>query len=85
MHKPKHKLALVAAFIAALLAAPTLQARDANAPSDSKGGMMGGGNMTGRMSRMMDHCGSMMQGGSRNDRPNDQWRKDAPAKPDRDK
>ncbi len=39
--------------------------------------MMGDGNM-------MDRCGSMMQGGPRGGRPNDQWRKNAPEKPDKD-
>lgn len=83
MRNRKQTLAL-AAFIAALLAAPALYAHDAHAPSGSmtSGSMMGDGNMMGRMSRMMDHCGSMMQSGPGGSRPNDQWRRNAPEKPD---
>jgi hypothetical protein len=86
-------MSIAAMSIAAMVAAPTLYAHDAQQPSGSMmrggmmgggGGMMGGGDMTGRMSRMMDHCGAMMQGGSGGARPNDQWRKGAPATPDKD-
>ena len=85
MRKHKQTLALAAALMIALLAAPALYAQDSHKRSDStkRGGMMGNGNMMGRTSRMMDQCGSMMQGGPRGDRPNDQWRKDAPAKPEK--
>jgi hypothetical protein len=40
--------------------------------------MMG---MMGQMSRMMDHCNQMMGGSSR---PNEQWKREAPAKPQKD-
>lgn len=46
--------------------------------------MMGAGGMMSRMSRMMDGCSAMMQGGSRGSRPNEQWRNERP-NPDRDK
>lgn len=83
MRNRKQTLAL-ATFIAALLAVPALYAQDAHPPSGStkSPGMMGGGNMMGRMSQMMDQCSSMMQGGAGGSRPNDQWRKNAPEKPD---
>lgn len=38
------------------------------------GHSMGAGGMMLRMSRMMDGCNAMMQGGSRSGRPNEQWR-----------
>ena len=63
---------------------PALYADDSHESSGStrKDGMMGRGHMMGRTSRMMEGCGTMMQGG-RSDRPNDQWRK-APAQPGKD-
>ena len=71
-------LALTAVVGAALLVTSTLYARDDHGSSGSttRGGMMGGSSM---MGRMMSGCGSMMQSGSRGNRPNDQWRKKAPA------
>jgi pentapeptide MXKDX repeat protein len=81
--------ALVAALAAGLAAAPVLYAQDTLPRSQSGPGMMGHGGMTGeggmmgmmrQMSRMMDHCSSMMGGGSR---PNEQWRKDTPATPEK--
>ncbi len=86
MRNTKRTLVLAAASIAAMLAAPTLYAQDAREPAGSmmRGGMMGGGNTMGRMSRMMDHCGAMMRGGAHGDRPNDQWRKRSPVTPDKD-
>ena len=85
MHTRKQTLILVAAFGAALVAAPALYANDSHNSPDStrKNGMMGGGKMMGRSSQMMEGCGAMMQGG-RGGRPNDQWRKNAPAVPDKD-
>jgi hypothetical protein len=83
MHTRKQTLILAAAFVAALVAAPALYANDSHNSSDStrKDGMMGGGKMI--TSQMMEGCGAMMQGG-RGGRPNDQWRKNAPAVPDKD-
>ena len=46
--------------------------------------MMGAGGMMSRMSRMMDGCSAMMQGGSRSGRPNERWR-DERSNPDRSK
>ncbi len=43
---------------------------------NDKGGMMG---MMKQMSDMMDHCNSMMT----DRRPNDQWRKNAPSRPEK--
>ena len=85
MHMRKQTLILVAAFVAALVAAPALSANNSHNSSGStrKDGMMGGGKMMGRSSQMMEGCGAMMQGG-RGGRPNDQWRKNAPAQPDKD-
>ena len=95
MRKPERMLALTAIFVAALLATSTLYARDNNRSSGSMmgGGMMGGGmmgdgmmgesNMMGQMSKMMDYCSGMMQGGPRGNRPNDQWRKEQPVTPDK--
>jgi len=45
------------------------------------GGIMGTMGDMRDMSRMMDHCGAMMS--RDHNRPNDQWRKDAPATPDK--
>lgn len=86
MRQRKQLLVLAAVFFVALIAAPALYADDSHEPSGpmKKGGMMGQGGMTGGASRMMNGCGSMMQGGGRGGRPNDQWRKDAPAPSDKD-
>jgi hypothetical protein len=79
----KHMTALVlaSALVLAVLTAPVLYAKDAQAPfSGTIGrGMMG---MMGRMDRMMDHCNAMMQSRG-NGRPNEQWRKHAPTTPDK--
>jgi hypothetical protein len=85
MRNGKRSLVFAAVAAAALIAAPALYAQDTQGPSGSmmRGGMMGGG-MMGGMSRMMDHCGSMMQGGSRTERPNDQWRRGARPAPQDD-
>jgi len=86
------KLTLLAALASILLAsvmvAPSLYAE---AGHDSSGSMMrnngtrSGGGMMGmmkgmkQMDRMMDHCSSMMG----DSRPNEQWRKNAPAEPEK--
>ena len=79
MRNAKRTLARAAVCVTALLAIPILYAHDAPAPS----GSMMPGNMMGQMSQMMDRCGDMMQSGPRGNRPNDQWRKDTPTKPDK--
>ena len=43
-----------------------------------EGGMMG---MTKHSGQMMDHCSSMMN----DNRPNDQWRKNTPSEPEKNK
>ena len=88
------KLTFVTAFASFLLAsvivAPSLYAEAEHGSSGSMvgNGMMGGNStrsgegmmgMTKQMGRMMDHCNSMMDGS----RPNDQWRKNAPAEPEK--
>jgi hypothetical protein len=83
----KHIVVLSSALVLALAAAPTLFADDSHKSPGAQtergvmgqDGMMGRGGMMGmigmmqQMSRMMDHCATMMQdaGGSR---PNEQWR-----------
>ena len=76
MRNLRQMFALTAVFAATLLATSTLYARDDHGSSGSTitGGMMGGSRM---MSQMMSGCSSMMQSGSRGNRPNDQWRKKA--------
>jgi hypothetical protein len=85
MHTRKQTLILVAAFGAALVAAPALYANDSHNSPDStrKDGMIGGRQNDGPFEPKMEGCGAMMQGG-RGGRPNDQWRKNAPAVPDKD-
>jgi len=81
MRKIKIILAATAAALLATAMAPVL-AHDSDEKPNSmtKGGMMGGRNMMGQANGMMG-CGSMMQGNRGGSRPNDQWRKDAPAAP----
>lgn len=70
-------------FASALLAGESGNAADNGRPM-MRQGMMGGGmmNMKEGMSGMMEHCNEMMQGaGQRSDKPNEQWRKGAPAAP----
>ena len=78
MYMRKQTLILVATFVAALVAAPALSANDSHNSSGStrEDGMMRRGKMMGRSSQMMQ--------GGRGGRPNDQWRKNAPAQPDKD-
>ena len=81
-------LATAAALVVAFASAPALYAEESDTPQDSHDlmmnpGMMGGDSMMKDMSQMedmMDHCSQMMSGGS--DKPNEQWRQNAPASPD---
>jgi len=79
------------AFAAALAAAPAILAHDSDdAPGATigEGGMMGMMSMMGQAGRMMDHCGQMMGGTTRDHgsgRPNEQWRREAPAAPPTDR
>ena len=85
MRNARPTLALAALSIAALIAATTLHAQDARQSSGFMmgRGMMGGGGMMGGMSQMMDHCTGMMSGDQHGNRPNDQWRRNAPTAPDK--
>jgi hypothetical protein len=74
-----------ATLVVGLAAGSALYAQDEQRPSrpDSTPGMTSEGGMMGmmrRMSRMMDQCAGMMGEGSR---PNDQWRGDSPATPEK--
>lgn len=82
MPEAKRMFAWALATIGAAAAASAVFAQDIGPPARAMmhGGMMGG-EIMGGMSRMMEHCGGMMQGGR--DRPNDQWRQNAPPKQDR--
>lgn len=81
--------AAAAALIFGLAAAPALLAAGSNAPARERSmsghDMMGNGMMgSGTMGQMMDHCSQMMQGMSGgSDAPNDQWRKQEPAAPEK--
>jgi hypothetical protein len=70
MHNSKQISALAVVVGAALLATSIVNARDNQ------------GSPRSMMSRMS--CGGMMQGGTRDARPNDQWRKEAPTKQNKD-
>lgn len=90
MRKSALAVLLVSAFLALITASAAVYA-----DSESLSGLMMGGGMMGRsmvehgammsrMSRMMSGCSAMMQGGTRNDRPNERWR-DERSIPDRDR
>jgi hypothetical protein len=88
MRKLTTALVLAFIFVAAMFATSSLYAQGDHARfsammgrgmmgddnADDDGGMMG---MMKGMGRMIGHCNSMMS----DDRPNDQWRKNAPADP----
>jgi Spy/CpxP family protein refolding chaperone len=78
MRKPTLTLLLAATFFALTAVSAMVYARESDGSSGSmmRHGMMGGGHMMGgQMSRMMAHCGDMMQGKDRGSgRPNEQWR-----------
>lgn len=87
MRKSTIVLTFASVFLAGVVAVPALYARDDHGSSGSMGGMMGDGNrddmmgmmgMMRQMSQMMDHCNGMMG----DSRPNEQWRKNAPLKPE---
>jgi hypothetical protein len=50
-----------------------------NNGTGSAGGMMGMMKVMKQMGQMMDHCNGMMS----DSRPNEQWRKNAPAEPEK--
>ena len=89
MRKFTTTLLLVSTLVAGAMAAPLLYAQGGQQPSGSMmgHGMMGDKNTNDRgmmgmmkqMSEMMDHCNGMMS----DRRPNDQWRRNAPAAPDK--
>jgi len=81
MGKCKLAILLAASFLAVTAKSAMVYARDSDASSGSMvgrgmmgGGHMMGGGMMGGMSRMMEHCGAMMQGDRGSGRPNEQWR-----------
>lgn len=88
MRKSMKIFAVASALVAGVAIAPALYAHDSERSSGSmmgpgmmdQGGMM---SMMGQMSQMMDHCNEMMQGAGAGGvgKPNEQWRKDAPAAP----
>jgi len=90
-------LFIVPALVGGLALAPALYAEESSPPQYSHDSMMIPGvmgddgmmNMMGGMSQMedmMDHCSQMMNGGmdGSSGKPNEQWRKNAPASPDDD-
>lgn len=97
MRKLTKALLPAAILIVGVMAAPSLYAQGDKRPSGSMmgrdmmgdkstkddgammGDMMGMMKMMKQMSQMMDHCNNMMS----DSRPNDQWRKDAPAEPEK--
>ena len=82
MRKQPKVLLIASVLVASLAAAPALLAQDSrNHGMMGPDGMMKNGGMMGTMGsmrRMMEHCGQMMGGDSR--QPNDQWQK-APSAP----
>lgn len=93
MRKLTTALLLASILAAGIAAASTIYAQDNQERSGSmmgrgmigndnrknEGGMMGMMNMMQQMSQMMDHCSNMMS----DTRPNDQWRNNAPAEPEK--
>jgi hypothetical protein len=76
----KFNLILLSAVTAfAFAASAVVYADTVDSHSMMGRGMMGGATM-GRMSQMMEHCGSMM--GGRSGRPNEQWRNGSSATPE---
>lgn len=91
-------LVTTAALIAGLAKASVLYAEESGSSHEPHGSMMGPGMMGGesmmdmmhmmeqmpQMSQMMEHCSQVMDGamGGGSGKPNEQWRKDAPIKPD---
>lgn len=76
-------LLATAALVASVILAPALYAHDAEGSGEHNGSMMGSdmmGMMT-QMNEMMDDCNAMMQGAMKDggEKPNEQWRQDAPA------
>ena len=81
MRKLTAMLLLGSTLLGTAAVAASLDAQDKGSSGSMMGrGMMGDGDggMMGMMSQMVDRCNGMMS----NNRPNDQWRKNAPAEPD---
>jgi hypothetical protein len=80
-------LPIATALVVGLAAVPAPFAQDAQAPSRSRmgHGMMGGMQMKGQRSQMMDHCSQMMgrMADPGSGRPNEQWRQQTPKMPER--
>ena len=90
-------LFIALALVGGLALAPALYAEESSTPQNSHDSMMTPGMMgddgmmnmmrdTSQTADMMDHCSQMMNGGMDGDssKPNEQWRKNAPASPDAD-
>ena len=91
MRKLSTALLLASILAVGSMAAPSLYAQGGQESSGSmmghgmmgdkskkdEGGMMG---MMKQMTKMMDHCSNMM---SADNKPNDQWRKNAPSQPEK--
>ncbi len=88
MRSSRKTLVAAAAFAASVVTASALYADNADSSNAHDGAMMGSEmmgmmSMMGEMTAMMDHCNQMMQDptGDGTGRPNEQWRKQAPAVP----
>ena len=88
MRNSMKELLAVCALVASVAMASALYAADSRSSETQNGTKTGSGmmNMMQQMSGMMDHCSQMMQGmtGNGTGKPNEQWRKGAPAAPDED-
>lgn len=93
MRKSMKIFASVFTIAAGVAAASGLYAHEAggsraDGPANSSPGMMGMMQMMGNNGGMMEGCRQMMQdmSGSRDTgKPNEQWRRDAPAKPEKNR
>lgn len=85
MRKTWRIFAVLSAFVTVVLAVSRLYADNVH---ERNGAMTGGNGMMGQMGRMhgmMEGCSRMMgtQGGH-SEKPNDQWRKKTPEKPEKE-
>ena len=97
MRKSQQALFITLSLAGGLALAPALYAEESGTPQSSHDSMMSPGMMgddgvmnmmedMSEMEDMMDHCSQMMNGGmdGSSGKPNEQWRKNAPASPDDD-
>ena len=93
MRASQHAVFIALALASGVTLATALSAAESGTPQNAQGsmmspGMMGGNSMmnmmgTSQMADMAEHCAQMMGGGSGT--PNEQWRQNAPAAPDKNK